>query len=167
MGGFSVVILMGLFFMAGLFLVAFLAAVVIYTVISYVFDGISFMCMGKSLGYKNVFTAWIPFYNKYLLGKISGDPVFGAASCVLSLVPVIMGLVFYFYAEAGIVLLVVSAVSLIVVFICDTFMCQKIYRSRAEKYGDLLMIFHAITLGLLRPIFLFALRNKPIKENAK
>ena len=39
---------------------------------TYVFESIAIMEMSKNLEYKAVGTAWIPFYNKYLLGKIVG-----------------------------------------------------------------------------------------------
>ena len=59
-----------------------------------------------------------------------------------------------------IALFIVLIISLIVTFILDTIISHKIYKARANKYGDILTIFNILSFGLLRPIFLFILRNK-------
>ena len=61
MGGFSVVVLMSILSFIYLFFIAIFVAVVLYIIMSYTFQGISIMCMSKNMGYKNAFTAWIPF----------------------------------------------------------------------------------------------------------
>ena len=82
MAGFSISILMSIIMFMYLFFIAIFVAIILYLIISYTFEGISIMCMGKKLKYKNIFTAWIPFYNKYVLGKISNSKVLGMISCV-------------------------------------------------------------------------------------
>ena len=42
----------------------------------------------------------------------------------------------------------------------DTLIAHRIYKSRAGKYGDVLTVFTVLSLGLLRPVFLFAVRNR-------
>ena len=71
MGGVSVLILLG--FLSAMFFVlaALFFAVVIYLVVEYIFESIAIHKMCKNLKYKHCFTAWIPFYNKYLMGQIS------------------------------------------------------------------------------------------------
>lgn len=74
MGGFSMSIL--LLAMAGMFW-AFVIAIVILAIIKlalYVFESFGLMKLNKNLGYKHSWTAWIPIYNKYLLGKIAVKP---------------------------------------------------------------------------------------------
>ena len=51
-------------------------------------------------------------------------------------------------------------ISLMTTFILDAVIAHNIYKSRSEQHGELLTAFHILSLGLLRPIFLFALRNK-------
>ena len=46
------------------------------------------------------------------------------------------------------------------IFILDTLIAHRIYKSRAGKYGDVLTVFTVLSLGLLRPVFLFAVRNR-------
>ena len=66
MGGLSVIVLMNILLFLYIFFITIFVAIILYIVISYTFEGISIMCMSKNMGYKNPFTAWIPFYNKYL-----------------------------------------------------------------------------------------------------
>ena len=160
MGGFSVVVLMSMISFIYLFFIAIFVAVVLYIIISYTFQGISIMCMSKNMGYKNTFTAWIPFYNKYLLGKIAGNKIMGVISGVLSFISIFLGICFYINKELKIVLFIILTISLIITFILDTMITHRIYKSRAKKYGDILTVFNILSLGLLRPIFLFIVRNK-------
>lgn len=51
-------------------------------------------------------------------------------------------------------------ISLMTTFILDAGIAHNIYKSRSEQHGELLAAFHILSLGLLRLIFLFALRNK-------
>ena len=118
------------------------------------------MCMSKNMGYKNTFTAWIPFYNKYLLGSIAGNKIMGILSGVLSFVSICLGIYFYIHKELEIVLFIILIISLIITFILDTIISHKIYISHTNKYGDILTIFNILSFGLLRPIFLFIVRNK-------
>ena len=110
-------------------------AIILYKVISYTFEGISIMCMSKNMGYKNTFTAWIPFYNKYLLGSIAGNKIMGIISGTLSFVSICLGIYFYIHKELEIVLFIILIISLIITFI--------------------LTIFNILSFGLLRPIFIF------------
>ena len=165
MAGFSIAIFMSIFYFMYLFFIAIFVAIILYLIISYTFEGISIMCMGKKLKYKNIFTAWIPFYNKYVLGKISGNKVIGMVSCVLSFISILLSIRFYIHHELEIVLFIILVISLIVTFILDTVISHKIYKARTNKYGDILTIFNILSFGILRPIFLFVLRNKPIKVN--
>ena len=164
MAGFSIAIFMSILYFIYLFFIAIFVAIVLYLIMSYTFEGISIMCMGKKLKYKNVFIAWIPFYNKYVLGKIAGNKIIGGVSGILSFISTCIGIRFYIHQELEMVLFIILVISLIVTFILDTIISHKIYKARTNKYGDILTIFSILSLGLLRPIFLFVLRNKSIKE---
>ena len=72
MGGISVMLLMGMLSAMYMFFIAVIAVLIIYFAVSYVFESIAAMGMCKNLYCKHSATAWIPFYNKYLLGKIAG-----------------------------------------------------------------------------------------------
>ena len=145
MGGLSVIVLMNILLFLYIFFITIFVAIILYTIISYTFEGISIMYMSKNMGYKNTFTAWIPFYNKYLLGSIAGNKIMGILSGVLSFVSICLGIYFYIHKELEIVL----------------------YISHTNKYGDILTIFNILSFGLLRPIFLFIVRNGEEKINVR
>lgn len=160
MTGFGVVIFTSILSFISLFFVAIFAAAAVYSLISYVFQGISIMCMGKNRGYKTAFTAWIPFYNKYVLGKIAGNPIIGGIAGMLSFVSICSGVLFICKEWAEIVVFAVFVISLMTTFILDAVIAHNIYTSRTNRYGDVLSVLHVLSFGLLRLIFLFARRNK-------
>ena len=164
MGGISVLVLMSILSFIYLFFIAIFIAGVLYIIISYVFESISIMCMSEKMGYKNNFTAWIPFYNKYILGKIAGNKLIGGISGILTFVSICICTCFHINQELVIVLFSILMNSLIVTFILDTIIASKIYKSHTSKYGDILIAFNILSFGLLRPIFLFILRNKSINN---
>lgn len=159
MGGFSVVLLMSIFSFMFLFFLAVFAGVAIYTVVSYAFESIFIMARRKKSGYRCSFTAWIPFYNKYLLGKIAGSSTLGAVTGVLALVSVGLSTYLYIHREPELVPFMILALILLVVFILNTIIAHRVYAKSAGKYSDALTILSVLSLGLLRPVFLFALRN--------
>ena len=132
MGGFSVVVLMSILSFIYLFFIAIFVAVILYIIMSY----------------------------KYLLGKIAGNKIMGAISGILSFIAICLGTRFYINKELEIVLFIILVISLIITFILDTMIAHRIYKSRTNKYGDILTVFNILSLGLLRPIFLFIIRNK-------
>lgn len=128
------------------------------------FKAFQLCVLAKTGGYKTAFTAWILFYNKYVLGKIAGNPIIGGIAGMLSFVSICSGVLFICKEWAGIVVFAVFVISLMTTFILDAVIAHNIYKSRSEQHGELLTAFHILSLGLLRPIFLFARRNK--KEQA-
>ena len=115
MGGISVMLLIGMLSAMYVFFIAVIAVLIIYFAVSYVFESIAAMGMCKSLYYKHSGTAWIPFYNKYLLGKIAGNKALGIIEGVLNLsIATVAVLFFCFELEIGIIgLIALLALSLI------------------------------------------------------
>lgn len=99
MGGFGIAIFFSLFSFIYLFFVAIAIAVILYLLYSYVFQSIACMCMSKNIGYAYPFTAWIPFYHKYLLGKIANKQILGAISGVLSFISICLCVHFYIHLD--------------------------------------------------------------------
>lgn len=164
MVGFSIAIFMSILYFIYLLFIAIFAAAILYLIISYTFEGISIMCMSKKLKYKDTFAAWIPFYNKYMLGKIAKSRTIGLISGILYFVSLSLSIYFYIHNKLETALFIILIISLIVTFILDTIISHKIYKARTSKYSDILTIFSILTFGLLRPIFLFIVRNKSIEE---
>ena len=51
-------------------------------------------------------------------------------------------------------------VAYILGFVLDMIPAHKIYKSVTSRYGDILTIVSVLSLGLLRPVILFIIRNK-------
>ena len=154
MGGISVMLLLSFF----VFFIVILAAIVLYCLISYIFESIAIM----RLSGKNAAAAWIPFYNRYLLGKIADNRVMGGIAGVLAAVSFCLGISLLIPWEGEPLVLPLLVACLTATFILDTIVAHLLYTRYSEKYGDLFTIFTALTLGLLRPFFLFAIRNKVV-----
>lgn len=160
MGGISVLILMGILSFIFFAFIAIFLAIIVYVIIAYIFESISIMCMCKNLQYKATFTAWIPFYNKYLLGKIVGNKVLGLILALLNIATVLFGIYCYAQTEFIPVTFITFLVCAVLGFILDIVISHKIYKNVTNRYGDILTVLSVLTLGLLRPIFLFIIRNK-------
>lgn len=160
MGGISVLVLLGIMSAIFYLFIAVFIIIVIYLVVVYIFESIFMMKVLKNSNKKGRLLAWLPFYNKYLLGKIADRRAQGIAILIINLIVVGVGVFFYlkptFYAELfGIFLLLI-----LINFILNIVVSHNIFKKALSKYGDILTIFSVLTLGLLRPIFLFVLRNK-------
>ncbi len=160
MAGFGVLIVSGILSAIFLFFIAVFAAAAAYIMASYVLEGFSIACMRKKAGDAHTFPAWIPFYSKYLLGKLADRRVMGAVSALLTLLSACLCVYFYVCRELNTLWFILLLMALLAVFILDTLIAHRIYKSRAGKYGDVLTVFTVLSLGLLRPVFLFAVRNR-------
>ena len=161
MGGFGIAILFSLFSFIYLFFVAIAIGFILYLLYSYVFQSIACMCMLKNIGYAYPLTAWIPFYHKYLLGKIANKQILGAISGVLSFIFICLCVHFYIHLDFESVLLTILTISLITISLIDTIIAHQIYKTHT-KYANIFTIFTVLSFGILKPIFLFIIRNMGI-----
>ena len=126
MGGFGIAILFSLFSFVYLFFVAIAISVILYLLYSYVFQSIASMCMLKNIGYAYPFTAWIPFYHKYLLGKIANKQILGAISGVLSFISICLCVHFYIHLDFDSVLFSILTISFMTTLIIETIIAHNI-----------------------------------------
>ena len=130
MGGISVMLLMGILSAMYMFFIAVIAVLIIYFAVSYVFESIAAMGMCKNLYYKHSGTAWIPFYNKYLLGKIAGNKALGIIEGVLNLSIATVAILFFcFELEIGIIGLIALLACVIASFVIDVIIADKIFKN--------------------------------------
>ncbi|WP_443625680.1 hypothetical protein, partial [Catenibacterium sp.] len=104
------------------------------------------------------YRGWIPFYNKYLLGNITGDHVLGIISSICALPVLIIGYVLFVMDELNYLLFVVFLVILIIGFIVDHIIAYHFLYKRC-KYASWLIVLSVITCGFLRPIILFVTKD--------
>ena len=160
MGGISVMLLIGMLSAVYVFFIMAIAALIIYFAVSYVFESIAAMSMCKNLYYKHSATAWIPFYNKYLLGKIAGNKALGIIEGVLNLTIATVAVLFFaFELEIGTIGIISLLACMIASFVIDVIIADKIFKNLNIKYKDVLTVVNVLTCGLSRPIILFIVRN--------
>ena len=117
MAGFGVLIVSGILSAIFLFFIAVFAAAAAYIMASYVLEGFSIACMRKKAGDAHTFPAWIPFYSKYLLGRLADRRVMGAVSALLTLLSVCLCVYFYVCRELNTLWFILLLMALLAVFI--------------------------------------------------
>lgn len=155
MGGISVLFLMGILSTIFLFFVFIFISMVFVYIIGYLFEGLTVSSYLTEKRYQ----AWIPFYNKYLLGNITGEHQLGIVSAICSVPGIIMGYVLFMIGELNYVLFGIFLLILIVGFIVDHIIAYH-YISQRSRYANVLIVISVLTLGILRPIMLFILKDR-------
>ena len=130
MGALSVFFLMGILSTLFLIFVSLFIGILCTYVAGYLFEGF----LVSSLLDTKTYRGWIPFYNKYLLGNITGDHVLGIISSICALPVLIIG------------------------FIVDHIIAYH-FLSKRCKYASWLIVVSVLTCGFLRPIILFITKN--------
>lgn len=154
MGALSVFFLMGILSTLFLIFVSLLIGILCTYVVGYLFEG---FLVSSLLDTKN-YRGWIPFYNKYLLGNITGDHVLGIISSICALPVLIIGYVLFAMDELNYLLFVVFLVILIIGFIVDHIIAYHFLSQRC-KYASWLIVLSVFSCGFLRPIILFITKN--------
>ena len=163
MAGFIIALFLGVFYLTVL---AILIGIFICMVLTYVFDSLAFFGMAKKQGLSQTFTAWIPFYHKVLFGRVTGKNTLGILSAICNFTAFISLFCRFESLYLTDLCIVLFVASLIAGFVFDLLMASVVYKNASKKYSDVFTIASALTLGLARPIILFALRNKVTFENA-
>lgn len=163
MGGISVLFLMGILSFIYLFVITFIVIIIFYVLISYIFESLSIVSMSRNLKYKNVNTGWIPFYNKYILGKIGDSKFLGITLLITTLISTITIILFFLFKEPQPILIVIFLISILTTFILDIILSHRIFNKYSKNFKDVMTALSVLSLGFLKPIFLFIIRNK--KEN--
>ena len=159
MGGISVLLLLGILSTIFWFFVAIFVIIAIYLLITYIFESVAISRINKNQKCNATFTAWIPFYNKYLLGKIANLKNQGIVLGIINIIIVIMFIYFLLIENFSHWLLLVFFILIFVNFILNILISHKIFKKAIVKYSDLFTVLSVLSLGLLRPIFLFFIRN--------
>lgn len=138
---------------------AALFAIIVYLIFTSIMESISIMCIYKNSGYSKYPTAWIPFYNKYLLARIIDKQPLGIALALCNILIVTLGCYLYIYGVFISILFAIFLVLCLISFILNTVIYHKILKATIPKLADILTLVNIFTLGFLRPVFLFLLRN--------
>lgn len=160
MGGISVFVLLGI--LTSVFLIFVIATLIIglYLLINYIFESIFLYKVNKE---KHKIVAWIPFYNKYLLGKIADHKILGIVLSVIDIVNIILFMISYKFhslpSNINTIIFFLIILLLILSFIFNIVLSHSIMKKITPKFVDVLTILNIFTLGFSRPIILFLMRN--------
>ncbi len=154
MGALSVFFLMGILYTLFLIFVSLFIGILCTYVVGYLFEGFLVSSLLDTKHYRG----WIPFYNKYLLGNITGDHVLGIISSICAFPVLIIGYVLFVMDELNYLLFVVFLVILIIGFIVDHIIAYH-FLSKRCKYASWLIVLSVFSCGFLRPIILFITKN--------
>lgn len=154
MGALSVFFLMGILSTLFLIFVSLFIGILCTYVVGYLFEGFLVSSLLDTKHYRG----WIPFYNKYLLGNITGDHVLGIISSICAFPVLIIGYVLFVMDELDYLLFVVFLVILIIGFIVDHIIAYH-FLSKRCKYASWLIVLSVFSCGFLRPIILFITKN--------
>lgn len=154
MGAISVLFLMGILSTLFLIFVSLFIGILCTYVVGYLFEGF----LVSSLLDTKTYCGWIPFYNKYLLGNMTGNRILGIISSICALPVLIIGYVLFAMNELNYCLFAVFLIILIIGFIVDHIIAYCFLSQRC-KYASWLIVLSVITCGFLRPIILFITKD--------
>ena len=154
MGGLSVLFLMGILSTLFLIFVSLFIGILCTYVVGYLFEGF----LVSSLLDTKTYRGWIPFYNKYLLGNMTGDHILGIISSICAFPVLIIGYVLFVMDELNYVLFAVFLVIVIIGFIVDHIVAYHFLSQRC-KYASWLIVVSVLSCGFPRPIILFITKD--------
>lgn len=163
MGGVSVTLLLGTAVIFFYMIIAMFFLTMTTVIMTYIFENIALMKISKNLGYQQCGMAWMPFYNKYILGKIAQNKVLGILLAIDDFLIFIISIC-YFTMNYPITVFYVILFFVIISLIFNIILTHKVYERMFEKRKDVYTVLSVLTFGFLRPIFLFTVRNKKEKK---
>lgn len=150
-----------------MFIVAFIyISIILFFIIkilSYILESIGLAKIAKKENYKYPYIAWILGLSHYILGKYCSDSDEkrnGLIYCFLTTVKIIfIILIFTTDAVKNSTLLIIAILYLFIYFIIDMKYMNKFYKKEFKNY-QIFTVLTVITLGLLKPIFIFISAKK-------
>ena len=135
----------------------------------YIFNSYGLYKLAKNEDNKNSYIAWVPYLNRIIEGKIAfGNSTLGITMFILQLLSIILMIVTVFSKNMqpqALVLLSVFSFILSAIFKIIDFVAHYSIYSKYSKSTILMTILDILSLGLLGPIFIFAIRDNELKEN--
>lgn len=122
MGALSVFFLMGILSTLFLIFVSLFIGILCTYVVGYLFEGF----LVSSLLDTKTYRGWIPFYNKYLLGNITGDHVLGIISSICALPVLIIGYVLFVMDEIKLSFICCVSSHINYWFYCRSYYCLSL-----------------------------------------
>lgn len=163
MGGISVLMMMGIFSGFVILFFIFVAVIVIYSLVNYIFESLFLYGTCKKLGIPKKGLSWIPFYNKVILGKVANKEVMGKVLFGLEIlsyaVYVLGGITEKIVPWLSTILLVLWIVIIVSIFVLNLLLSYKLMSRVTYKFAPLLLVINVLTLNFSKSIILFSMKN--------
>jgi hypothetical protein len=140
---------------------------IVIALVIYFFMAIGLSKIANRLGEKKSWMAWIPFCNIYLLGKLSFNKIMGWIFASLNFIAITLDSISLVLKTNDVstfimqVLTIINFILALTVCILYVIISNRIYK-KFSKNTTTMTIFTIISLNLLLPFFLFAIRNNKI-----
>ena len=135
----------------------------------YIFNSVGLYKLAKNEENNNAYLACIPYLNRVTEGKIAfGNNLLGITMFVLQLLSVILMCItffFFFFREDSLMILSILGFILSAIFKIIDFVAHYNIYSKYSKSAIIMTVLDIVSLGILGPIFLFAIRDNELKEN--
>ncbi len=151
-------------------IIALLIIVAIKAIVIYVFESIFIYKITKNKTYNYPIISFIPFINKYYLGKIANSNKIGISILINHILIIIwfsiLCIPFFIRNDNNIInsflykTFFVIIILFLVNFILNIYLTHKITKEVLGKKAVFLTLLNIFTLGISRPIVLFAIRKK-------
>ena len=160
-------------------MISIIALIIIKIIITYIFENIFLYKVSKREKYKYPFISFISPINKYYLGKIANSPKVSIYLVISYTFLLLFCLAFYItykfdslnpsllktIFDSFLNIMNYIPLSLIIIliignFISNIYLSHKIMKKTVGKNSTLFTVLNILTLGISRPIILFAIRNK-------
>jgi len=137
-----------------------------FGVISYAFNSLGLYEIAKRENEKNSFFSWIPYLNKYTLGRIAfKSNIHAVIMAMLVIIEFVITMVMMFLKNVKVVKILAILASILSLIICIyTFIAHYKIFKKYSKSVILMTILDVLSLGILGPFFIFAVRNNQISD---
>ncbi|RBW69262.1 hypothetical protein [Bacillus taeanensis] len=134
--------------------IVFFIVTFVLGLVGYLLIGFAYLSMTKQLNIPNGWLAFIPFANVYIQGEVVTEKLNNKG-----------GLIFLLALIAAIVLGAIPILGIIIsiAFAILGFMVLYWTYNKFSEKALLMIIFSILSGGILTPIFLFAIRNNPVR----
>ena len=144
--------------------IVIILACIISVIVLYILKAIGLMKIADKLGTPNSWLAFIPVANMYLLGKMAFKEAWLTWTLViLDIINFASPFAKPFWTGNTLIIVTATSIFSIILLILNYIALYKIYSKISDK-AVVMLIFTVLTAGFIAPIFLFAIRNNPLKE---
>lgn len=151
---------------ASMFIFPFLAFSFLFIILAilikialYIFQSIGLFRIARVSGYKYPFIAWIPCISQYIIGRFAKSNQIGVSYSILALLKYLLVIALFFIGNEIIINLFL--IYLIIYFVIDMLIINLFYE-KVYKNSNVYIILTIVTLGLMKPIFIFMSRIKKL-----